>query len=166
MKKQARKLLVVLMAVGLSLGVTGMATAADTITQTATYEVSPINEISVSGQPGALIINAAVAGSAPTAVTDATTSYAITTNEIGKKITAGITTDMPAGLTLNMALVAPAGGVSTARDLTGVAQDMVTGISTLNETGLGISYTFSATSAAGVITSAAKTVTFTIADGS
>jgi hypothetical protein len=47
--------------------------------------------------------------------------------------------------------------------LTAVAADFVTGISTLNETAKSITYGLSATSAAGVVASATKTVTFTIA---
>jgi hypothetical protein len=69
----------------LILGAGGIAMASDTSTQTVTYEVTPINELSVTGNPGALIVNAAVAGAAPTAVSDASSSYAITTNETYQK---------------------------------------------------------------------------------
>ena len=131
-----------------------------------TYEVQAINEIGVSGNPGALIINAATAGSAPDAVTDATTTWAVTTNEETKKITAAINTAMPSGLTLTVNLGAPTGATSAGAVTLGTtAADVVTSISTLNESSLGITYQLSATSAAGVVASANKTVTFTIADG-
>jgi hypothetical protein len=64
-------------------------------------------------------------------------------------------------------LTAPTGGSSAGQVLlSATAQDLVTGISTLAESGLTISYEFSADAAAGVIASAQKTVTFTVADGS
>ena len=132
-------------------------------TQTVSYEVQAINEIGVSGNPAALTINTATAGEAPDAVSDATTTYALTTNETGQKITGNIDTAMPSGLTLTVNLAAPTGATSSgATSLSGVAADLVTGITTLNESGLGITYNLSATSAAGVVGAASKTVTFTI----
>lgn len=161
-----RKLTAVFAAAALILGASGMAMASETATQTVTYEVTAINELGVSGNPGALVVNAAVAGSAPTEVTDASTTYAITTNESNRKITGAINTAMPAGVTLTANLAAPTGGTSAgALALTAIAQDFVTGISTLNETGKVITYGLSATSAAGVVPSATKTVTITIAAG-
>jgi hypothetical protein len=140
--------------------------AADNVAQTVTYQVSAINEISVSGNPGALIVITAVPGSQPTAVTDATTTYAITTNIANKKITGALNTAMPANTSLKVTLVAPTGGTSAGQiTLTASAQDLVTGISTLAESGLGISYNFSATLAAGVVASAQKTLTLTVVDG-
>jgi hypothetical protein len=155
---------IALFAAVLILGAGGVAMASETANQTVTYEIEAINELSVSGNPGALTVNAAVAGAAPTAVEDATSSYAITTNETDRKITGAIDTDMPAGVTLTANLAAPTGGTSAnAVALTAVAADFVTGISTLNETAKSITYGLSATSAAGVVASATKTVTFTIA---
>jgi len=140
---------------------------ADSDTQTVTYEVQAINEIAVSGDPGALIVSTATAGSEPDEVTDATTTYDITTNGTGKKITGAIDTAMPANTTLKINLAAPTGGTSAGDvALTVVAADLVTGITTLAETAKTITYKFSATVAAGVVASASKTVTLTIADGS
>jgi hypothetical protein len=139
--------------------------AANNVPQTITYQVTAINEISVSGNPGALIVNTAVAGSQPTAATDATTTYGITTNNSSKKITGAINTAMPANTSLKVTLAAPTGGSSAGQvTLTASAQDLVTGIATLAQSGLAISYEFSATLAAGVIASSQKTVTLTIAD--
>ena len=138
--------------------------SAQTATQTVTYEVQAINQIAVSGSPS-LVISTAVAGSAPTSVTAAAT-YAITTNESDRKITAQLDSDMPAGVTLSLQMAAPSGGASTgAQALSTSAVDLVTGVSLLNEAGLGLTYTLSATSAAGVVPSATKTVTFTVAAG-
>jgi len=161
-----RKLsIIVLVAGSLSL-LSGIAMAATSATQTVTYAVSAINAITVSGNPAALTVNAATAGSAPTAVSDATTTYAITTNETGKKITGAINTAMPAGVTLTVNLTAPTGGTSAGATSLGTsASDLVTGITTLNESAKTITYNLSATSAAGVVGSASKTVTLTIVDG-
>jgi len=160
-----RNFLVLAMVV-LSAMAAGNAFAANNTPQTITYQVSAINEISVSGNPGALIVVTAVPGSQPTAVTDATTTYAITTNVASKKITGALNTVMPDNTALKVTLVAPTGGTSSGQvTLTASAQDLVTGISTLAESGLSISYNFSATLAAGVIGSAVKTLTLTVVDG-
>ncbi len=137
--------------------------AADTATQTVTYEVTAINELSVSAATASLTVNSATAGSAPNAATDASTSYAITTNEEGRKITGSINSAMPTGVTLSATLAAPTGATSGGKlALSTTAVDLVTGISTLNESGKTISYELAATSAAGVVPSATKTVTLTI----
>jgi hypothetical protein len=138
--------------------------SAQTATQTASFQVDTIDEISVSGDPATLVINSATAGSAPNSATNAATSYAVTTNVSNRKITAAIDLAMPSGLTLNVSLAAPSGATSTARNLTATAQDVVTGISTLNESGLTITYTLSATSAAAP-QSGSRTVTYTITAG-
>ena len=73
---------------------------------------------------------------------------------------------MPSGVTLSASLAAPTGATSVGPvALTGTAQDLVTGIATLNESGKVITYNLSATSAAGVVASASKTVTLTITAG-
>ena len=137
--------------------------AASSATQTVTYEVSAINELSVSSPTVSLTVNAASAGSAPTAATNSATSYAITTNEAGRKITGSINSDMPTGVTLAVALAAPSTGFSLgSQSLSTTAVDLVNSIEAVNGSALGISYSLSATSAAGVVPSASKTVTLTI----
>ena len=150
------------------LGLAQHAMAGDTATQTVTFAVTAINELSVSGSPGALVVSTATAGQAPDMVTEGTTTYSITTNEADRKITGAIDSAMPTGLTLRIALQAPAGSGSSVGPVTlgTSASDLVTGISTLNETGRTITYWLSATSAAGVVPSASKTVTLTILAGS
>jgi hypothetical protein len=162
-----KKLTAVLAAAGLLAATSGIALASATADQTVTYEVAAINELSVSAATADLIIDAAVAGSAPTSATNVTTTYAITTNETNRKITGAINTAMPAGVTLTANLAAPTEGTSIgAVALTATAADLVTGISTLNESGKVITYGLSATSAAGVVAEATKTVTLTITAGS
>jgi hypothetical protein len=127
-------------------------------------EVTAINEIAVSGNPGNLVINSATAGQQPDDASDDSTTYDITTNEINKKITAELEADMPPNTSLKVTLGAPTGATSSQKTLTQAAQDVVTGISTLAETGLSIGYVMSATVAAGTFALDSKTVTFTITE--
>ena len=138
---------------------------AQTSTQTVTFQVNAINQISVSGTPS-LLINAATAGSAPTSVTSSGNTWAVTTNQSTAMITASIPTAMPAGLTLSANLAAPAGATSTGLTALGTtAVNVVTGITKLNASGLSLTYQLDATAAAGVVTSATRVVTFTITGG-
>jgi hypothetical protein len=138
---------------------------AQTATQTVTFEVKAINQIAFVGSPS-LTITTAVAGSAPTSVTDATATWAITTNQSTVKITASIPA-MPAGLTLSANLTAPTLNGSSAGmvALGAAATDMVTGIAKLAQGGLGITYKLDATAAAGVVAPATRVVTYTITGG-
>jgi hypothetical protein len=135
-----------------------------TSTQSVAYNVNAINQIAVTGTP-TLTINAAVAGNAPTSVTATGSTWAVTTNQTGAKITASIPSNMPAGVTLSATMGAPAGGASAgALALSTVAVDLVTGITKLNATGLALDYQLDATAAAGVVTGT-RIVTFTITGG-
>jgi hypothetical protein len=146
--------------------VTAAASAqAQTATQTVTFQVDAINQVAVTGTP-TLDINAAVAGGAPTTVTSSGNTWAVTTNQTTAKITASIASNMPAGLTLSATLGAPAGATSAGiKSLSTVAVDIVTGITKLNASGLSLTYQLDATSAAGVVTSATRVVTYTITGG-
>ncbi|MBB4635439.1 hypothetical protein [Longimicrobium terrae] len=138
--------------------------SAQTATQTVSYEVSAVNEISVSGSPS-LVISAATAGSGLTSAS-ASGTYAITTNETDRKITAEIDSDMPSGVTLSVSLAAPSGATSAgAVTLSSTAVDVVTGVSTVNQSGLNITYGLSATVSAGVVSAGNRTVTYTITAG-
>ena len=154
---------------GFVLGFRGIGVASNTATQTVTVQVSAINEISVSGNPGNLTVSSATAGSEPTQVTDATTTYAVTTNQSSAKITGQITSGgaMPGNTTLKINLAAPTGGSGgTDVTLTTSAADLVTGITQKAESGKTITYKFSATAAAGVLSSTNRTVTLTLTGGS
>ena len=154
----------ILTAVALLAGMTSVASA-QTANQTVTFQVDAINQIAFTGSPS-LVINTATAGSAPTNAT-ANVSWAVTTNQAGAKITASIGSNMPAGLTLTANLTAPtaAGSSAGALSLSTTAVDLVTGITKLAESGLGVQYTLSATPAAGVVSSTTRTVTYTITGG-
>jgi hypothetical protein len=147
------------------LGLVAASTASAQATQTMTFQVDAINQISVSGTPGALAITTATAGSAPTAVTDATTTWAVTTNQTNSKVTAAIDLAMPTGVTLSLDMQNPTAATSATVILGTVAADAVTGITMLNEAGKTVTYTLNATSAAGVVASTSRTVSLTIVAG-
>jgi hypothetical protein len=135
---------------------------AQTGTQTVTFAVAAINQLSFTGTPS-LTINAATAGSAPTSVSTSTLTYAITTNESDKKIRASLDTDMPTGVTLKANMAAPSGALSASdQALSATAVNLVTGITQLNASGLSLTYTLEATAGAGVVASTTRTVTYTI----
>ena len=140
------------------------AASAQTATQVVTFQVTAINQIAFSGSPS-LVVNTATAGSAPTSASDASATWAVTTNQSNAKITASINSAMPAGLTLNVALGAPAGTTSIGNSLGTTAVDLVTGITKLAQSGLTVTYSLDATPAAGVVASTTRTVTYTITGG-
>ena len=134
-------------------------------TQTLTFAINAINQIAFVGTP-ALTISTAAAGAAPTSATDATATWAVTTNQTGAKITASIPTAMPAGLTLSVNLTAPTGATSAAyKALSTTATDLVTGVTRIAQGSLGVFYMLDATPAAGVVASATRVVTYTITGG-
>ena len=139
---------------------------AATATQTLTYQVAAINELTVSGSPGPLIINTASAGSEPALVTDASTTYAITTNggNNSRKITAQLDSDMPPGLTLCITLFGPTGADTPPTDviLTTAPADVVICINSVAQSGLTITYTLSAAVTVGVVNPATRIVTLII----
>lgn len=138
--------------------------SAQSATQDVSFEVQAINELAFTGSPS-LVISAATAGGAPASAT-ANATYAITTNQTDRKITAGLNSAMPAGVTLSVSLAAPAGASSAGTVSLGTtAQDVVTGIGTVSGSGLNVTYTLSATAAAGVVPAGTRTVTYTITAG-
>ena len=153
-------------AVALALVTFAAATAqAQTANQTVTFAVNAINQIAFVGAPS-LTITTATAGSAPTSVTDASATWAVTTNQTGAKITASIPTIMPAGLTLSSSLAAPAGATSAGFLALGtVAVDLVTVITKIAQNAMVVTYKLDATAAAGVVASSTRVVTYTITGG-
>jgi len=139
--------------------------SAQTATQTVTFAVNAINQVAFTGSPS-LTITTAVAGSNPTSVSDASASWAVTTNQTGAKITASIPLAMPAGLTLSANLAAPGGATSLGSKALGTAGvDLVTGITMKAQSGMAVTYTLDATAAAGVVPSGSRVVTYTITGG-
>lgn len=141
--------------------------AGTTAQQVVTMSVSAINEIAITGSAPTLTINTATAGGTPTDATSSGITYALTTNGTNKKITGDIDSSMPANTTLSVNLGAPTGASSSGSvSLSTTSADLVTGITSLSESSKTLTYTFSATMAAGVVSSFNRTVTLTLTDGS
>jgi hypothetical protein len=159
------KLVRILPVAALLLGFAGVASA-QTATQTVTISVTDLSTITVSADPAPL--SAAAGG---TDVTDATTTYSVTTNSTtAKKITGYISSAMPTGTTLSVSLADPdgagaaasAGAVVLSSTTSGTAQDLVTGITQLTASGKQISYVLPAGVTAAAASNLSRTVTFTI----
>lgn len=122
--------------------------------------------ISVSGSPGLLRISVAIPGSEPAAVSNATSTYTVVTPKQGNatySITGQLDAAMPPNVTLTASLAAPPRATSTgAIALDVVPRDLVTGIPKNTTATQAITYTLSATVAAGVIPASSRVVTFTV----
>lgn len=142
----------------------GGAAAAQSATQTLNFQVDAINQIAFTGSPS-LVINTAAAGADPNSVTAAVT-WAVTSNQSNAKITASLNAALPTDVVLRVDLEAPAGATSAGAQALGTTSvDLVTGITRVAQGALGVTYTLSATAAAGVVASTTRTVTYTITGG-
>jgi hypothetical protein len=159
-----RSIMVALAATAIS--ATGASAQTNVATQTVNFSIAGIARIAFTGTP-TLAITTAVAGSAPTTVSDAVTAtWAVTTNQTNQKITASINSDMPANTTLTVALAAPSGATSAGvKTLALAAVDVVTGITKLNQNSMVVTYSLAATSLADEVVSGSRTVTYTITPG-
>ena len=160
------KLLSIVLSVVLVLGVSMVTMAADNDSVDVNYSITAINEIEISAGPVVLAITTATAGSDPDDATDATETYAITTNcaADGKMITAILDSAMPLGVTLKLTMTAPTGAdAGTQVTLTDSAVNAITNIDAVSEANLGTSFVMSATAEAGIV-SGTRTVTLTVVD--
>lgn len=144
----------------------GTAIAASSATQTVTFAVTEINEISVSGNPGMMTIARSTPGEPPQSVTEDSTRYAITANGGNSKITAVMDRALPLGLNLAVTLAAPSGATSAGEVSLGTASsDVVTAIRGVAERAHIITYKLSASAAVGVVTPESRTITLTVTAG-
>lgn len=140
--------------------------AASSTTSVITMSVAPINELAISGTASTLAVTSATAGNALIAANSSGMTYAITTNQTNKKITASLDSDMPTGTFLELTLNAPSGATSAgSKVLSTIDSTLVTGISTLAESGRAMHLSFGAEPIAGVIPSFNRTLTLTLVDG-
>jgi hypothetical protein len=121
--------------------------------------------LTTAGTPGLMRVSSAVAGSEPLPITVPGGTYTITTPNPNRTyaITAQLNSNMPTGTTMAVTLVAPPGGTSlgaVALDVT--ARNLVTGIGRNANSTHNITYTFTATAAAGVVPFSSRTVTLTV----
>lgn len=130
-----------------------------------TFEVREINELSLSGDPEPLILTRSGTDSDP-AVVDTRTTWEITTNQPGRKVTGLLNDELPSGLTLSVSLDPPAGATSQGLvPLTTTARDLIVDFGSVHASRLGVTYSLAATPEAGVLARASRLVTFTILAG-
>ncbi|MBM3197856.1 MAG: hypothetical protein FJZ58_01195 [Chlamydiae bacterium] len=144
--------------------------AESSVSQVLKMIINATSNLTVSGNPGTLTVslNSAGVGSA----TDATTTYAITSNTGGNgrlKITGAISSggNMPTNTSLTVALASTSGTSQGAQALSTSPVDLVTNLPTLvSDTG-GITYTFGVTNGWTVPAQTLnRTVTLTITSSS
>jgi hypothetical protein len=137
----------------------------DTATQTVNFVIPEIYVLTVSGNPGTLTIVAPTAGNTPDVVSDATTTYALTTNdEYGAIITASLDQAMPAGAVLKVNLAVPTGAHSDGEvTLSAFPQIVASDFSQVATSEQTITYKLDAT-ALPVPANSSRTVTFTLGD--
>ncbi len=139
-------------------------TTGSSVTQSVTIEVKPITKISVTGNPGSLIINDAAAGANLTAVSDNNTKYSLTTNLESMKIVASINEPMPLGTKLTVMLSSSKAASRGTVDLSAATApiDVVTGIGKCSDVDQAISYTFAANPEVGDVPLQSRVVTLTL----
>lgn len=121
--------------------------------------------LSVSGSPGTLVVNTAIAGQPPTSDTDALTTYTVraANRQQPLKITGRLNAAMPPGVTLTVNMAPPGGAVANGTvTLDATTRDLVGDITNTNAQTRSITYTLSATAAAGVVPPQSRTVTLTL----
>jgi hypothetical protein len=121
--------------------------------------------LTVSGSPATMRISTAIAGQAPTSITEATTTYTTKTNNKNqpKKITARLNSVMPPGMTLTLTMAPPTNAVSYGPvTLDATTRDVVGSITNTNQFTGAVTYVISATAGAGVVAPQSRTVTLTI----
>lgn len=139
------------------------ATYAQTAIQRVTFQVTSVSRIAVSGTPQPLVVSTATPGQQPAPVVASGGTYSITTNETNRKITAAVDQDLPAGVTLEVALAAPAAATSVGSvALSTTGADVVTDIATVNATSLPITYRLIANTTVEMPSAETRVVTFTI----
>lgn len=126
--------------------------------------MSGFADITISGNPPPLTISTAIAGSNPTPVTNATTTYTVTNLILsGARITGQLNVAMPTNVTLSLQLQAPSGGTSQGLvALSTTAQNLVTNIPIIAlASNLTCTYRLAATAAALPATNLTVIITLT-----
>jgi hypothetical protein len=137
----------------------GSVFAADTAVQNIAFTVDAFSSIAVSGDPAPL--------GTVSHPSDSSTTYDVSTNGTNMRITAQLDSPMPTNVTLNVALAHPTGlSTSTAQNLTASPLEVVSGITTLSQTGLGVTYSLSAPASVAPSASDSRQVTLTVTEGS
>ena len=138
--------------------------AQHTATQTVQLAVQPVMRISVSGSPGALVIDDVAPGASVSSVTDRSTRYGLVTNRNARN-PASIAAPLPEGTQLHVGLDSGLGESAGMVDLSEATQavTLVSGLRSGRDVDRRITYTFSADlDESGFFEGEARTVVFTI----
>ncbi|WP_139191904.1 hypothetical protein [Thiocapsa roseopersicina] len=143
-----------------------------TATQTFDYQVDEVAVIALDGAaPSLIITNANVTAGATELLSTASSgnSWAVTSNagDNAKKLVAELSAAMPTGVSLLVNVGGTTAGVSVPAELSlaTTKADVVTGIDSVGQTGMPITYQLKATLAAGEVgNNADNTVIYTIID--
>lgn len=119
--------------------------------------------LTISGNPGPLVINTAIAGSAPGSVSDNSTSYRVSTTS-KRTLTGKINSAMPNGVTLQVSCAVPSGGTSSGLQTMGTtAKTLGTNINSLVPlTNYTITYRLNANVRAAPVSNQTRTFTLTV----
>ncbi len=132
--------------------------------QQVTIEVKPVSKISVSGNPGPLVIQKDVSAAYTNSISDENTKYSLVTNVDNMKIVASINDRMPEGTRLMMKVTndrASSSGLVDVSNAT-IPVDVVTGINKGRDVDQLISYTFAANEEVNEIQAQSRTITLTL----
>jgi len=141
-----------------------LAQTGSSVVQTLNIEVKPITKIAVSGNPGALYITDASAGSDVLSVSDNNSNYSMMTNLDNMKIVASINNPMPEGTRLMMKLESSKGSSSGLVDVSNAMSpvEVVTALGKGSDLNQSITYTFAANASIGQINVDSRVVTLTL----
>lgn len=147
----------VLVAVGSS-----TAFAADSAVQRLNFQVRPFVDIQVADQSLALVIDSIPLGGEGKATAKST--YSLVNNKVNQKITASLDSRMPEATELVLDAAAPKGAAAVGDVvLTDKAVDIATKVNQVNEAGIDLEYTFTASEQAGT-EPFVRTVTYTVVE--
>lgn len=148
-----------------ALGFAAAPAHAQTATAAVTFEVREINQISLFDDPIPLVLIRSDRSSGYE-IFDAHTTWEITTNQPGQKVTALLSDELPPGFTLSVALEAPRGVASRGPvPLATTARDLILDFGSVDAARLGVTYSLTATGDVDVVSSTSGLVTFTIVTG-
>jgi hypothetical protein len=136
------------------------------VQQIVTIEVKPIAKLAVSGDPAAMVVTDADAGSEPVMVTDERTRYSMVTNLDAMKIVASIDRPMPRGTRLMVALGTSTGVSSGLVDISTASSPVtvVAGIGRGSDVNQPIRYAFAADATVGQLAAESRTITLTLTE--
>jgi len=122
--------------------------------------------VAISGNPSAFVVNSAVAGSEPLALSNSSTTYTVNTPPSPNtkyQVTAQLNANMPVGTTLTATFAPTQGATSTGAIILDVTpRQMVNNVRKNYSGTAAITYQFGATVSAGVIPTTTRIVTLTI----